>query len=148
MDVWIGASVTLNWEQKGHFFECVLSWPREKKILLVKFIIMKEKIIFFFPSACPPPQTTPKPFQKTSTGGRDAPLFGYMEITPAPNPSQCARRATVVQILYLSYYWGGWGCVEIRAFSRPLCWIRGQGLCMGRLLLASLHICMCIENEK
>lgn len=48
-------------------------------------------------------------------GGRDAPLFGYMEIPPPPNPSQCVRRDTVVQILYLSYYWGGWGGGEIRA---------------------------------
>lgn len=72
--------------------------------LLVQLVTTMEKLVFF-----PYRVFSPRPFQKTSIGGRDAPLFGYMEIPPLPNPSQCMSRATVVQILYLSYYWGGGG---------------------------------------
>lgn len=54
----------------------------------------------------------PEAVSEDKYGGRDAPLFGYMEIPSTtttttaaiPNPSQRVKRATVVQILYLSYY--------------------------------------------
>lgn len=60
----------------------------------------KEKLVFslimsFFP----------KPFQKTSTGGRDAPLFGYMEIPPTPKPlpvceeSHCGPNTVLILLL-------------------------------------------------
>ena len=81
---------------------------------------------------------SPKLFQERGREGTL--LFAYMEPLPpppppppsllrdtptAPQPSQCASRAAVVQTHYLSYYWGV-GARLIRAFSPPRCWIRAQ----------------------
>lgn len=92
----------------------------DSKVPLVHIqIIFFLSCIYFHPEAI------------SDTGGREAPLFSYMEIIPHPllpppprpkplpglEERHCGPNTVLILLL------GGWlrGCREIRAFSRPLC---------------------------
>lgn len=66
---------------------------------------------------------------------KSSPIRSYRQPRPKPLPVLEERHCgpnTVLILLLTGGVWGG--CREIRAFSRPLCWNRGQQL-------ISLHIC-------